>query len=102
MFVWLSPPIKAKHCVKKKFMNGIEFDNTNARSKSTFFKHYKGKWLFITKSAISSKNIYAPHKVWSLFENLFESLVGNKKIKYEKTKYIYFFLSKLSFHISSH
>jgi hypothetical protein len=41
---------------------------------------------------------YAPHKVWSLFE----SLVGNKKIKYEKTKYIYFFLSKLSFHISSH
>jgi hypothetical protein len=41
---------------------------------------------------------YAPHKMWSLFE----SLVGNKKIKYEKTRYIYSFLSKLSFHISFH
>jgi hypothetical protein len=44
------------------------------------------------------KTFYVPHKMWSLFE----SLVGNKKIKYEKNKYIYSFLNKLSLHISSH
>lgn len=39
------------------------------------------------------KTFYAPHKMWSLFE----SLVGNKKIKYEKIKYIFFFLTSYIF-----
>ncbi len=45
------------------------------------------------KCKILQKNIYAPHKMWSLFESLFENLVGKKKLNMKK--HIYSFPSNI-------